>query len=268
MDNLLAALTFFTRLPFWRIRQVPQECYSHVVSYWSITGWLTGGIMALVCWISVHFVPVQVAVMLALASRLLVTGALHEDGLADFFDGFGGGNGRDSVLSIMKDSHIGTYGTLGLVVYYLMAYAILTSIGTPILPYVLLCGDAVSKCVCSHIVHLLPYARKDTESKNGTVYQKPGSRLELTSLAGGVAALILLAFAPYLSMMPFVHNPGNLGIGLFSFRMLSSVLFPAAVFAFLQWLFRRVIGGYTGDCCGAAFLLCELSFWLGTLILL
>lgn len=265
----MAALTFFTRLPFWRIRQVPRECYRHVISYWSITGWLTGGIMALVCWTAMQFVPFQMAVMLALISRVLVTGALHEDGLADFFDGFGGGNGRDSVLRIMKDSHIGTYGTLGLVVYYLAAYSILTSINTLVLPYVLLCGDVVSKCVCSHIVHLLPYARKEDESKNGTVYQKPGTELELISTASGVTALLLFAFAPYLSVRSLRHiqDLGLFEIDVFNIHALAVAFFPIAVFTYLQWLFKRVIGGYTGDCCGAAFLLCELSFWLGTVIL-
>ena len=68
--------------------------------------------------------PPVVAVLLGVAARVLVTGALHEDGLADFFDGFGGGTERDSVLRIMKDSHIGSYGVLGLVFYFAILVAV------------------------------------------------------------------------------------------------------------------------------------------------
>ena len=121
--NILAAFIFFTRLPFWRIREVPAECFKHVVPYWPLSGWLTGGIMAGVLWLSAQILPFSVAVLLALAARLLITGALHEDGLADFFDGFGGGTNRERILSIMKDSHIGSYGVIGLIFYFLLLWS-------------------------------------------------------------------------------------------------------------------------------------------------
>ena len=113
----LLASSFFSRLPFWKIADVPPVYFKRVVDYWPFVGWLTGGIMAGTLWITAEL-PVQIAVLMALAARLLVTGALHEDGLADFCDGFGGGTSRDKILSIMKDSHIGTYGVLGLLFYY------------------------------------------------------------------------------------------------------------------------------------------------------
>ena len=68
--NILAAFIFFTRLPFWRIREVPAECFKHVVPYWPLSGWLTGGIMAGVLWLSAQILPFSVAVLLALAARL------------------------------------------------------------------------------------------------------------------------------------------------------------------------------------------------------
>ena len=125
MNNLLAALMFFTRLPFWRICTVPSECFRHVVSYWSLCGWLTGGVMALSFWVFSIWFPLPVAVLLALCARLFLTGALHEDGLADFFDGFGGGRDREGILRIMKDSHIGSYGVLGLILYYLLSFLVI-----------------------------------------------------------------------------------------------------------------------------------------------
>ena len=128
-DRIWAAFIFFTRLPFWRIHQPPKECYATVVEHWPLTGWLTGGVMAATLYFGSMVLPHAIAVLLAIAVRLLMTGALHEDGLADFFDGFGGGgNNRERILTIMKDSHIGTYGVLGLVVYELLLAAALLSV--------------------------------------------------------------------------------------------------------------------------------------------
>ncbi|MBP3669769.1 MAG: adenosylcobinamide-GDP ribazoletransferase, partial [Bacteroides sp.] len=102
--NLLAAFIFFTRLPLWKLKEVPSECFKHVVPYWPLVGWLTGGIMAGTLWLTAQVMPVTWAWILAIVSRLLITGCLHEDGLADFFDGFGGGTTRERTLAIMKDS--------------------------------------------------------------------------------------------------------------------------------------------------------------------
>ena len=107
MNNVLAAFIMLTRLPFWKIKEVPAECFKHVVPYWPLVGWLTGGVMAAVLWLAGQIMPVSLAWILALIARLLVTGCLHEDGLADFLDGFGGGTTRERTLAIMKDSHIG-----------------------------------------------------------------------------------------------------------------------------------------------------------------
>ena len=85
MMNLLAAFIFFTRLPFWKIKEVPAECFKHVVPNWPLVGWLTGGIMAGVLWLSGQILPLPIAWILAIVARLLITGCLHEDGLADFF---------------------------------------------------------------------------------------------------------------------------------------------------------------------------------------
>lgn len=103
-DRLWASFIFFTRLPLWRLHQPPRECYRSVVEYWPLTGWLTAGVMAAVVYFGSIWMPYPVAVLLAIASRILLTGALHEDGLCDFFDGFGGGgNDRQRILDIMKD---------------------------------------------------------------------------------------------------------------------------------------------------------------------
>lgn len=244
MNHILAAFIFLTRLPFWKIKEVPAESFKHVVPYWSLVGWLTGGIMAGVLWLAGQFLPLPLAWIIALIARLFVTGCLHEDGLADFFDGFGGGSTRERTLTIMKDSHIGSYGVIGLIGYFLLLLQMDT------LPLHLLCilvfsGDCWSKWVASQIINVLPYARKEEESKARVVY----NRMTMKELAVASVCGIL----PAVLFMPV--------------RLLPSLLFPVITFAGLYRLMKHRLQGYTGDCCGAVFLLCELSFYIGNLIL-
>lgn len=235
--KLLASLIFFTRLPFWRIREVPASAFKHIVPYWPYAGWVTGGVMAGTFWAASHFLPLTTAWIIALAARLLVTGALHEDGLADFFDGFGGGRSREHTLAIMKDSHIGTYGVLALVIYFLLLTQLLQPVHAAA---VIFCGDCYSKMVASHLINLLPYARKEEESKARVIYDRMTGREVLINTAGGL-------------IFPLILLPGHL---------LYALLVPPFVLLGLYFLMKRRIQGYTGDCCGAAFLLCELSYYI------
>ena len=239
MDRILATLMFFTRLPFWRIKQVDAEHFKHVVPLWPLAGWLTGGIMVGVLWLAAQVFPLSVAWIIAIIARLLITGCLHEDGLADFCDGMGGGVTRERILLIMKDSHIGTYGVIGLIIYFLL----LTQMSA--LPVWLLCaivftGDVWCKFVSSHIINILPYARKEEEAKNKTIYQR------MTALEAFVGAII--GCLPFVLFLPKYYWP--------------ALLAPVVIFILLVWLMKRRIQGYTGDCCGALFLISELSFLL------
>lgn len=244
-DNLLAALMQFTRLPWWRLKNVPQDSFKHVVTYWSITGWFTGGVMALVAWGACMVMPQTAAVVLALASRLLLTGAFHEDGLADFFDGFGGGHDRESVLRIMKDSHIGSYGVIGLAVYFLLATTLLGSLPQHILPLALLVSDSLSKMCVSRIIGMMPYARTAEQSKVKTVYSRQTAGEIITTVLGGFLPLaVVSAFAPGLSYGWYLW------------------LSPFVVSTLLMLYVKKRLQGYTGDCCGALFLLTELATWM------
>jgi adenosylcobinamide-GDP ribazoletransferase len=240
MKQLLAALIFFTRLPFWRIANVDQRYYKRVVGYWTTVGWLTGGVMAGVLWLAGQVFSMPVAVIMAFTSRLLITGALHEDGLADFCDGFGGGTSRDRILSIMKDSHIGTYGVIGLIIYYLLTVGLISSLPLTAACIVLFTGDTWSKFCAGQIINVLPYARKEEEAKVKVIYDRMSrTTLCLTFIIGAV---------PCAALMPGYS------------RM--AALAPAVTFVCLAALMRKKIQGYTGDCCGAMFLLCELSYYI------
>lgn len=243
--NLLAAFIFFTRLPFWRLKEVPSECFKHVVPYWPWVGWLTGGIMVIVLWTCAQFMPISLAWILAIITRLFATGCLHEDGLADFFDGFGGGTTRERTLAIMKDSHIGTYGVISLIIYFSLMLE-MHHLPLPLLCTLIICGDCWGKLCASQLINFLPYARKEEDSKAKVVYRRMNLREISIGILGGTI--------PFLTFLPF-----HLWIALITSSL---VLF------FLIRLMKRRIQGYTGDCCGATFLLCELTFYLTAIILL
>jgi len=246
-QNAWAALIFFTRLPFWRIYQPPQESYRAVVEFWPLAGWLTGGIMAATLYFGSMVFPYPVAVILAILVRLLVTGGLHEDGLADFCDGFGGGgNDRQRVLDIMKDSRIGTYGVLGLIVYFSLLFGSLSNLPRLDAALLILAADPFAKMLSSQLIQMMPYARKEEEAKARVVY-RPIS----------MASSIFLALQGLLPILPLVFwAPGLL------YRWELLMFIPCLVMYFLYLKILRTLRGYTGDCCGALFLLVELSVYL------
>lgn len=231
---------FFTRLPFRRTTDIPSEYFKRVVPCWPLTGWFTSGCSAAVLTVAALWLPANIALLLAMATRLLLTGCLHEDGLADFLDGFGGGADREHTLAIMKDSHIGTYGVVGLILYFLLYYFLLESLPVEYAACAILAGDPFSKMVSGMIVNRLPYARTAEESKAKSVYTPMNGKEYLYTFLFGSIPLLWL---------PDIYFAG-------------AVLFPLITLLILTSLMKRKTGGYTGDCCGATFLLCELSFYL------
>ena len=253
IDDIFAALMFFTRLPWWKLRRVPADSFKRIVGYWPVAGWVTGGVMTAIYGIALFFhLPVVLAILLVFTGRLLLTGALHEDGLADFFDGFGGGRSREQVLTIMKDSHIGTYGVLALVVYVALWVTSTVSLAqrSANLPIVLLLfADVWSKWSASQIVNLLPYARNEEDCKIKKVYDRMSARTFTVGL--------LFALVPMLGCVLFLKETPYMALWI---CVTASV--PNSVMVWLVQYMRRRIGGYTGDCCGATFLLCELPYFI------
>lgn len=247
MKNIAAALIFFTRLPFWRLKsfQVPAEYFSQVINYWAVVGWLTGGVMAASLWLSAQVLPYSVAIIVALLSRVLITGALHEDGLADFLDGFGGGNSKTRILEIMKDSHIGTYGVIGLIFYFILLYSLLSELSLPFACIAILMADPLCKYISSQITLFLPYARTAESSKAKMVYKQMSVKTFVISIIFGLSPLLLIP----------------------SIKLLVAIISPISVFLLLIFFMKKKLQGYTGDCCGAIFLICELSFYLGVIII-
>lgn len=243
-NALLAALILYTRLPFGRIKQLPAESFSRATDWWPWVGFLTGGLLVGGALLGFALgVNSFVIALMAILMRLLCTGAFHEDGLADFFDGFGGGHSRERILEIMKDSHIGTYGVITLILYFLSFHHLIEHFTEALL--FLWLADPLAKSTALSLVIGLPYARKAEAAKVQTVYNSPrGLRLALSLLPGIIAFCVLFA--------------------LHGYCVLGGLMLMLLVMAFIFLLLHRKLGGYTGDCCGASFLLCESAFYVGT----
>jgi len=264
-DDLWAALMMFTRLPWWRIYEPEAEHFRNTAAYWPFVGWITGSFTALVFALSIQVFPLSLATLITITSRILLTGALHEDGLADFCDGMGGGTTRKRILEIMKDSHIGTYGVIGLIVYFLFYYFGLRELVIVFLqetlkpetscknPIMLMCAalftmDVWGKSVASFIL-FLPYARDEETAKTHLVYNP----LNLWQIVR-----VLIAAAPIIAIFLMLDYTPHW------------VLFvtPIVVEILISLWLRARLKGYTGDCCGAMFLLCEALMLLTWLIVL
>jgi adenosylcobinamide-GDP ribazoletransferase len=253
MKSFLAAVMMFTRIPLWRIVQVDKKHYTGILLYWPVVGFLTGLTTWGVLRLTTPYVPALVACVLAVIARILLTGALHEDGFGDFCDGFGGGHGKESILRIMKDSHIGGYGVMGLILYFLLYVSLLYELRQPhgclyIYEYVplgiILGADVSAKLCTSVLMNALPYARTEEESKVKVLYRK--IRFPEYLLIGlPILALLWMLEAPFLPLVPTGF----------------AVLLTGGYL-------KHKIGGYTGDCCGATVLIAEIVFYLTALILL
>ncbi|MDE6423325.1 MAG: adenosylcobinamide-GDP ribazoletransferase, partial [Muribaculaceae bacterium] len=132
-----------------------------------------------------------------------------------------------------------TYGVLGLILYFLVIVAIWSSIPLDVLCVAIIAGDSWSKFCASQIIDFLPYARKAEEAKSGTIYDRFSVGSFLLAAVGGLLPCVLLPM-----------------------EVFGAYLTPIVVVALLILLMKKRINGYTGDCCGATFLLCELSFYL------
>ena len=251
---LLVAIQFLTRLPVPHLRGFQTSWLSESARYFPLVGALVGVIGAGVWWLSAIFFPPAVAIGLMMSTSLLLTGAFHEDGFADVCDGFGGGRTRDAVLAIMKDSRVGAYGAIGVAMMLGLKWSVLVSLPLAMFPVIVVGAHMVSRWCAIGLIWRLQYVRMDADAKSKPLANSLGGWDWL--LSGALGALVLL---PALLLIdPAARSP------------LALTLLAASAFSVVSTLlagayFRRRIGGYTGDCLGAAQQLSELSFLLATL---
>lgn len=253
----LIALQFFTRVPIpRRIGFEPgwlQACARHFPA----VGLVVGGFGAAVLLAASALWPPAIAVGLSMAATVWLTGGFHEDGLADTCDGLGGAVSRQRALEIMKDSRLGSYGALGLVLVLGLKAAALTALAQrspPLAALALAWGHGASRCAPVLLMRLLPYGGDPEHAK-----AKP-----LALHIGGTGAAVALGWllaaslgAAWLGGMPAVAAlPWALGaVG-------------AVVLWMSRWL-RRRLGGFTGDTLGASQQFAEVAAllaWVAVLV--
>ena len=254
----LIALQFFTRIPVPSWVGWQAQWLNASARYFPLVGMLVGSVGAVSLALAAQVWPWPVAVLLSMAATIVLTGAFHEDGFADTCDGLGGAVSRERALEIMKDSRLGTYGVTGLGLMLLLKGATLTqmSLGTACLALPL--AHCVSRAVAVCLIRWLPYAGDPDHSK---IKPMPGHMTRAGWLVAMAWTALLLAGCAWLT--PDLGGaPGGLAgaarLGLAG-AAAALVLWRAGV------LFRRRLGGVTGDCLGAAQQASELAFYLGLL---
>lgn len=164
----LSSVRFNTRIivPSWV--EHSDELLASSTRYFPFVGWIVSAITLLVFYGSSFFFPINVSVVLAVSASVLSTGAFHEDGFADMCDGFGGGWNKERILEIMKDSRIGTFGTVGILLLILLKVACYIALAESSF-LILLCAiwisHSSSRFSANIMAKLIPYAREDLLSK-------------------------------------------------------------------------------------------------------
>jgi adenosylcobinamide-GDP ribazoletransferase len=245
------ALGYFTRVPVPRWVGFEPHYPSASARYFPLVGALVGAIGALVYLSAQHWFAAGVAVLLSMIATLLLTGALHEDGLADCCDGFGGGRTRDDVLRIMRDSRIGAFGAIGLIVCLALKWQTLLSLAamSPArAAWTMVAAHAASRAYAISYLLTLDYQRP--EGKAQPVSQRMSGRAAWVGALSGVPWLWCVTGAA----------PWRLAAST-RFALATLAVLGVLRFALGRWWVRR-IGGYTGDCLGFAQQIFELTIYL------
>lgn len=237
---LFSALTFFTRIPCSRWAGPDATDLNHSAKYFPLVGILVGSVAALVYVAAARLLPQELAVLLSMAATIGLTGAFHEDGLADAADGLGGGWSKEQVLTIMQDSRLGSYGAIALFLVLLGKFQALTQLSPALLPAVLVAGHALSRLTAVLVIYRQSYVRAEGKAK------PLATRLS----TGELALACVLGLAPLALLAP---------------PLLWALLPVLLVWLWFSRKLRSRLGGYTGDCLGAMQQLCEIAFYLGVL---
>jgi len=215
--------------------------------YFPLVGWIVAWITALVYVVAVQFWPQPVAVVLSTAAGIWLTGAFHEDGFADVCDGLGGSALRERALEIMRDSRLGAYGVIGIVL--LLATKIVTL--NALLPWQLLAAlgmaHPLSRWLATCLIWRMQYVREEGRAKPMAQHMRSGEFFLATCFA-----VVPVALCTWLGLMSWQ-------------RIAAGLACAALAAAWLARLFSRRLGGYTGDCLGAVQQLSEAAFYLGAL---
>jgi len=244
LNILLVAIMFFTRIPVKIMGEYSSDMLNKASKYLPFIGYIVGAISALVFYISNIYFSDSIAIIFSMITAILTTGAFHEDGLADTFDAFGGGWTKEKKLEIMKDSRIGTYGSVALIIALLFKLVLISEFTSEKIVFVILVSHILSRLSPVVLIYFMNYVRIDSSSKSKPV----GNGISFIEL------LVATAFA----IIPLFY---------FDYHIL--YLIPVVILTqiFLALWFKKHLEGYTGDALGASQQLTELVILLTLVIL-
>lgn len=249
---LLVAVQFLTRLPVPPFKHYNPQWLHQSSRHFPAVGLLVGLLCAGVFWLgSLLFTPL-VAAVLSTAFGIKLTGAFHEDGLADSCDGLGGGLTRERTLTIMKDSRLGTYGVLGLVSALLLKISLLASMPLTMAVLALIIGHTASRLLCISLLSLLPYGGEIEHAKAKPMAQQLTPIQGLYSSGWLILAIILVALI-------FPNTMQQIGLAQWLLAMILALIATD----YMRRLLRRRLDGYTGDGLGATQQLSEIAIYIG-----
>ncbi|WP_245760477.1 adenosylcobinamide-GDP ribazoletransferase [Salegentibacter flavus] len=236
---------FFTRLPCPKWTDHDPVYLKESGRYFSLIGWIVGAISAGVFLVSNLLFSIEISAVLSIAASIGLTGAFHEDALADVGDGFGGGWTKEKIILIMKDPRLGTFGVLTIMLVVLLKIFALADMPVHQIPLVILSGHVLSRLVVSRMLARGNYISNHTNSKSETAASKLSTRSLLINFIIGLSILCFFKnWWVFLTLLPMFITE-----------------------ALLYRYYKKWIGGYNGDCIGAVQQITELVFYLSVLML-
>lgn len=241
MNLFFNSLLYYSRIPVPFKVECSAEILSRALRYLPLVGLIVGAIGWAAFWLASSFLPHEVAIVVAIVAMVLSTGGLHEDGFADFCDGFGGGYDKEAVLRIMKDSCVGCYGVIGLILVFMLRYMLLSSLDSSDMnmALVLIISQGASRFAPVALVHTSTYVRVESAKS---------AQSSLGISVWGVGVAKLFSIAPMLI------------IG-WQFTAAYICVIALTYLIFRAYLHRR-IGGFTGDTLGALQIIGEILFYV------
>jgi adenosylcobinamide-GDP ribazoletransferase len=251
----LLALGFFTRIPVPNFADFQESDLNYSAKYFPLIGIIVGVLGAASYALSAQFLPQTIAVLISMTSTIYLTGAFHEDGLADSADGLGGGWQREQILTIMQDSRLGTYGAVALFLMLFAKFQLLNSLDHYFVPFAIIAGHAISRLSAVYIMASLNYT-------------KPEGKAKPLATQISVADLVL---ANVFGLLPFFAIAGLLLANNHALEISVKFVLMALIPVFISWIWWRHkiykwLSGYTGDTLGAMQQISELAFYLGLVI--
>lgn len=236
---LLVAVQFLTRLPVPWARDLPVDALAEAAHFFPIVGCIVGAGAVAINRLLVPYAGRSVIVVVILIYLVIITGGLHEDAFADAADGFGGGWTKEQVLTIMRDSRVGSFGVLAIVLGLLARFVFLTSLPTSGFSGVLVAGQVLSRWTALPLAKWLPPAR-DHLGQGARVAQR------VSAASAGIGTALTVGIV----------------VAMTGAAALWTIGVAAAVMGISGAYYRRRIDGITGDCLGATNQLTEIAVYL------